>query len=255
MKEAFNFDQHIKTILDSRTLEPEAEVWNKIEARLDHKKRKRKIKQWSYAVAAILVLGLILPVALDNDDQLIDNTSFVNFNDETNTSIAPIKNETNTQKLKSAVVAVGEPVEFTINSAALGYKVKSNDSESKDKTYLNDAPSTIVNENILEVAIANNESVLNVEVLEKKNPPVDVPQIAQLGYNLDDEIEELLKQAELSIEVDEALKNESMSSSLSEADQLLLEAEESLGQSFRTKVFHFVKNSFKDIKTGVVLNK
>ena len=34
MKEASNFDQQIKSILDSRTLEPKAEVWNKIEARL-----------------------------------------------------------------------------------------------------------------------------------------------------------------------------------------------------------------------------
>ena len=255
MKEASNFDQHIKTILDSRTLEPKVEVWNKIEARLDHKKRKRKIKQWSYAVAAILVLGLILPVALDNDDQLLDNTSIVNSNDIKNTSIAPIKNVTNTQKIESAVVEVGEPKTFINNSVGLRDKVKSNVSESKDKTYLNVAPSIIVNESTQEAEIVNNESGLHVEVLEKKTPLVNVSQTSQLAYNLDDEIETLLKQAELSIEVDEALKNESMSSLLSEADQLLLEAEESLGQSFRTKVFHFVKNSFKDIKTGVALNK
>lgn len=255
MKEASNFDQHIKTILDSRTLEPKVEVWNKIEARLDHKKRKRKIKQWSYAVAAILVLGLILPVALDNDDQLLDNTSIVNSNDENNTSIAPIKNETNTQKIESAVVGVGEPKTFINNSVALRDKVKSNVSESKDKTYLNVAPSIIVNESNQEAEIVNNESDSKIKLLDPKHPKVDLSQTSQLAYNLDDEIETLLKQAQLSIEVDEALKNESMSSYLSEADQLLLEAEESLGQSFRTKVFHFVKNSFKDIKTGVALNK
>lgn len=254
MKEVSNFDQHIKTILDSRTLEPEAEVWNKIEARLDHKKRKRKIKQWSYAVAAILVLGLILPVALDSEDQIIDNTSFVNFNDEINTSIAPIKNETNTQKLKSAIVAIGESKGDINESVASGDKAQLRVADPNEKAYLKSTPSTKIN-NIQEVAIVNNESGLNVEVLEKNPPPVDLSQTSQLVYNLDDEIEKLLKQAELSIEVDEALKNESMSSCLSEADQLLLEAEESLGQSFRTKVFHFVKNSFKDIKTGVVLNK
>ena len=255
MKEVSNFDQHIKTILDSRTLEPKVEVWNKIEAHLDHDKRKRKIKQWSYAVAAILVLGLILPVALDNDDQLLDNTSIVNSNDIKNTSIAPIKNVTDTQKIESAVVEVGEPKTFINNSVALRDKVKSNVSESKDKTYLNVASSIIVNESTQEEAKLNNESVSKVEVLNPKHPKVDEPQTTQFAYNLDDEIETLLKQAELSIEVDEALKNESMSSLLSEADQLLLEAEESLGQSFRTKVFHFVKNSFKDIKTGVALNK
>ena len=81
MKEVSNFDQQIKSILDSRTLEPKAETWNMIEARLDHKKRKKNIKQWSYAVAAILVLGLILPVAFETDDQLIDNTSIVNSKD------------------------------------------------------------------------------------------------------------------------------------------------------------------------------
>ena len=255
MKEASNFDQHIKSILDSRTLEPKPEIWNKIEARLDHKKRKRNIKQWSYAVAAILVLGLILPVALDSDDQLIDNTSFVNSNDQNNTSIAPIINKTNTQKLKSAVVEVGDPIEFINNSAALGHKAQFNGLEPKEKTYLNVASSTIVNEKTKEVAIVNDESDSNLQVLETKHPTVNVSQKSQLAYNLDDEIETLLNQAQLSIEVDEALKKESMSSSLSDADQLLLEAEESIGQSFRTKVFHFVKNSFKDIKTGVALNK
>ena len=255
MKEVSNFDQQIKSILDSRTLEPKAEIWNKIEARLDHKKRKKNIKQWSYAVAAILVLGLILPVVFETDDQLIDNTSIVNSKDVNNTSIAPIKNETNTQKLKSAVVEVKEPKAFNNNSAALGYKVQSDNSESKDKTYLNVAPSTIIDENIQEAAIVNNESDLKTKVLGTKHRKDDVSQTSQLAYNLDDEIETLLNQAQLSIEVDEALKNESMSSSLSEADQLLLEAEESIGQSFRTKVFHFVKNSFKDIKTGVALNK
>lgn len=255
MKEVSNFDQHIKSILDSRTLEPKAEIWNKIEARLDHKKRKKNIKQWSYAVAAILVLGLILPIALDSDDQLIDNTSIVNSKDVNNTSIAPIKNETNTQKLKSAVVEVKEPKIFINNSATLGYKVQSNVSESKDKMYLNVAPSTIIDENTKEATIVNNESDLKTKVLGTKHRKDDVSQKSQLAYNLDDEIETLLNQAQLSIEVDEALKNESMSSSLSEADQLLLEAEESIGQSFRTKVFHFVKNSFKDIKTGVALNK
>ena len=254
MKEVSNFDQQIKSILDSRTLEPKAETWNMIEARLDHKKRKKNIKQWSYAVAAILVLGLILPVVFETDDQLIDNTSIVNSKDVNNTSIAPIKNETNTQKLKSAVVEVKEPKAFN-NSAALGYKVQSDNSESKDKTYLNVAPSTIIDENIQEAAIVNNESDLKTKVLGTKHRKDDVSQTSQLAYNLDDEIETLLNQAQLSIEVDEALKNESMSSSLSEADQLLLEAEESIGQSFRTKVFHFVKNSFKDIKTGVALNK
>lgn len=255
MKEASNFDQHIKSILDSRTFEPKAEIWNKIEARLDDNKRKKNIKQRSYAVAAILVLGLILPVALDNDDQLVDNTSIVNSNNENNTSIAPIKNVTDTQKIESAVVEVGEPKTFINNSVAFRDKVKSNVSESKDKTYLNVASSIIVNESTQEAEIVNNESDSKVEVLNPKHPKVDEPQTTQFAYNLDDEIETLLNQAQLSIEVDEALNNERMSSSLSEADQLLLEAEESIGQSFRTKVFHFVKNSFKDIKTGVALNK
>lgn len=255
MKEVSNFDQHIKSILDSRTLEPKAEIWNKIEARLDHRKRKKNIKQWSYAVAAILVLGLILPVALDSDDQLIDNTSIVNLKDVNNTSIDPIKNETNTQKFKSEVVEVIEPKAFINNSVALRDKVQSNVSESKDKTYLNVAPSIIVNENTKEATIVNNESDSKVKLLDPKHPKGELSQNSQLAYNLDDEIETLLNQAQLSIEVDEALKNESMSSFLSEADQLLLEAEESIGQSFRTKVFHFVKNSFKDIKKGVALNK
>ena len=113
----------------------------------------------------------------------------------------------------------------------------------------------VFNENTQEAAKVNNESDLKTKLFDLKHPKVDVSQTSQLAYNLDDEIEILLNQAQLSIEVDEALKNESMSSSLSEADQLLLEAEESIGQSFRTKVFHFVKNSFKDIKTGVALNK
>ena len=40
MKEVSNFDQQIKSILDSRTLEPKLK-WNMIEARLDHKNEKR----------------------------------------------------------------------------------------------------------------------------------------------------------------------------------------------------------------------
>lgn len=255
MKEASNFDQHIKTILDSRTLEPRAEVWNKIEARLDHKKRKRKIKQWSYAVAAILVLGLILPVALDNDDQLLDNTSIVNSNDIKNTSITPIKDKTDNQKSQSVVVETVKHKEGINNLIISEKKELISGTEPQKKIYINIASSTITNNNIQEEAKLNNESDSKIKLLDPKHPKVDLSQTSQLAYNLDDEIETLLYQAQLSIEVDEALTNESMSSSLSEADQLLLEAEESLGQSFRTKVFHFVKNSFKDIKTGVVLNK
>ena len=53
-------------------------------------------------------------------NQIIDNTSIVNSKDVNNTSIAPIKNETNTQKFKSVVVEVKEPKAFINNSAALG---------------------------------------------------------------------------------------------------------------------------------------
>ena len=157
------------------------------------------------------------------------------------------------KKLKSAVVEVKEPKTFNNNSAALGYKVQSDNSESKDKTYLNVAPSTIIDENIQEAAIVNNESDLKTKVLGTKHRKDDVSQTSQLAYNLDDEIETLLNQAQLSIEVDEALKMKACHLRYQKLINFLLEAEESIGQSFRTKVFHFVKNSFKKTSKQVSL--
>lgn len=253
MRVMSNFDQEIKKVLDNRVLTPQTEVWTNIEKHLEKKRHKQSYVRWSIAVAAVFVLGLILP-NLFNNNKINNNENFVLSKGTTNDTNIIVEShndlpENTTNKTEESNKSMSILSQLEINEREIANTNGVNQKNEIEETI------ALINSNenalqeLVSEAIATEEKipVLEEQLMVPKNK-------TNIAYDIDHEIESLLDQANLSIEVDEVLKNESLFSQANE-DQLLLEVEESIGQSFRTKVFHLVKNSFKDIKKSVVLNK
>ncbi len=255
MEEVSNFDKNIKTILDSRTFKPKAKVWINIEERLEKNRRKQSYIRWSTAVAAVFVLGLILP-NLFNNNTINNNESFILSKGTANDVKIIVDSHNDLIKNPIAETEESNKSMSTFSKLEINKSRVANTNDINEKNKIEEGVALISsNENTLQelvfesTASEEKKLVLEEEQLILHQDKVDI------AYNIDHEIESLLNQANLSIEVEDVLNSESLLSSQEDVDQLLLEAEESIGQSFRTKVFHLVKNSFKDIKKGVVLNK
>ena len=67
--------------------------------------------------------------------------------------------------------------------------------------------------------------------------------------NIDKEADYLLKAAQKELLLEKTLSTESY---IVDADLLLLEVEEEIEPSLKTKVYHTIKDGFKKVKTAVV---
>ena len=248
------FEEQLKEKLEKRTIQPSDDAWKTLANRLDNhdKSQNRKAFWWIGIAASIVGVALVtMLVSKDTGTEIaLPKTVDVQFQDETKTDadasgqvettqqqteelpkseITPVKKEQPVTKMANVQQqsTLEKPMTLKEALASNDEKVQAeNQQETKNPINASDFEQAKVNDVVAEIQKINNE---NQGVTEA-------------------EIDSLLKQAEREI-----LKNQIYNETTRtvDANALLEDVEAELEQSFRTRVFEALKDSYVTVKTAV----
>ena len=250
------FEENIKDKLEKRTLSPSSESWSKLSDKLetDQKKSKNPLFWW-FSIAAGLIIMIAVSAHFFNSNRDDALPKMV----EENKKVEPFKantqkqNEINSIELAKEEDLVKNKDESLLNkeeSHIINYK-KVRGEKSKIATKLSNKiePKTKTNttkqedfikqkaQNLLDEVIMENAVAEALKELKSENTTVT-----------DREIDSLLKIASKEL-FKQKLQKET--SKTVDANALLMSVEDEMGQSFRSKVFEALKDSYDTVKTAV----
>ena len=248
------FEEQIKEKLEGRQIEPSSKLWGQLSDRLDNQNKSSNNKRWIWWLGMAATILILLSI------------SFNYFGSETVPNHTPaIVNEQ--PKVENSIIN-SEPEVFPNEALA------QEDVEDFQRSKITEKPRVNVSTKDLEVitivpstkeAIAHNDSNQQIVTtnavqqdlapleLDKKQIDNAVADILKFEANsskevTDAQIDSLLKSAQR-----ELFKNRifNENSNVVNADALLQDVEEDLGQSFRTKVYEALKDNYEKVKTAV----
>ncbi|WP_100614331.1 hypothetical protein [Confluentibacter citreus] len=225
------FEQHIKDKLTNRTLQPSPDAWNTLSKRLDHQTETRKNKPyWWLGLAASIVGVLLVTTLFNNRDADIESNPIIVDNPQ------PIK----------------DVLQENVEPQDLIKKKKPIITEQINKKEV-----LIVNNTDNQTTALTKETVKSAELAVKEltfeeQKIQDVAAQIQLlkdnkGDVSDSEIDALLLKAQKEINLNQLYSNKG----LVDAKSLLQDVEADIDQSFRSKVFEALKDSFGTVKSAV----
>jgi len=251
------FEENIKDKLEKRTLSPSSESWSKLSERLDadEKKSKNPIFWWLSIAAGLIIMIAVsahffrsndtensLPKLVNDDsevEQLEDKDS--NQNDIKSIELAIEIDVTEDDNKNSTIEREPKIIDYKkvtnkkvepSTQLVQNRNSKSENSESKKTEELNIDLQNVTSDNLVKEAVA--EALNN---LKSQNTTVT-----------DKEIDSLLKVASKEL-FKEKLQKETTKTV--DANALLISVEDEMGQSFRSKVFEALKDSYDTVKTAV----
>lgn len=239
---ANKFDNSIKEVLESRTLQPSTDAWTKLSGRLETENKKQNYKVfWWLGVAASLV-GLLF-VAFQ----------FVNTNEEKPIIVdAPTNIK---QTIPVVVTQIEKQKEFlkeeksfeTIQNRSLkddSIVIISENSAAITSKYVDEKESnqTTISANSIEEKLTLEEQKIQDVVAKVHELKAQHKEVS------DDVIDALLREAQKEIRLKQLYN---ATTGIVDANILLQEVEADLDQSFRSKVFEALKASYNSVKTAV----
>ncbi|BAO74932.1 hypothetical protein [Winogradskyella sp. PG-2] len=251
------FEEHLKDKLEKRSLSPSAEGWSKLSERLDaDQKKSRNLIYWWLSIAAGLIIMIAVSVQFFNNEgseeiiqQVVEEvqrefqkekeTQNINIKETTELAIEDESNE----HLKDDAPIINKP-------RIIEYKKVT---EKRPKSMIQIAEN---NKSTIKTAIPNKEDLLKEDLSVNSGKLIIEDAVATAIKQLksddnsvtDREIDSLLKVASKELFKNKLQKE---SSKTVDADALLLSVQEDMGQSFRTKVFEALKESYETVKTKV----
>ncbi|WP_179339730.1 hypothetical protein [Winogradskyella ludwigii] len=254
------FEENIKDKLEKRTLTPSSESWSKLSDRLDAEDNKtKKPIYWWLSIAAGLIIMIAISVQFFNTDesentlpQVVEenvieeqlNDKNLEFNQKESIEVVNEDNSVIEEELKK------ETLPKTKASKIIDYKKVIN-KKSEPKTQLAEQGKSVD-----ETITINKEEALNNEVENLLQEAKLKTAVAEAITNIklkepsvsDQEIDSLLKIASKEL-FKQNLEIESLRTV--DANSLLMSVEDEMGQSFRSKVFEALKDSYGTVKTAV----
>lgn len=250
------FEEHLKDKLEKRSLSPSSESWSKLAERLDadDKKSKRPIFFWLSIAAGILIMIAISAQFFGSETSKEVIPQVV----EENISVESIKGENQDSNTENSIQLVNEnSLEDKNNEASRISQSQDFDTkhvahkltESKTQRVKNDkdfkTPGlTTLNENLnkklqkeSDELLMKNEFAEALNKLKTENTSVTDKEIDSLLKLASKELFKEKLQRETTITVD--------------AQALLMSVQDEMGQSFRSKVFEALKDSYETVKTAV----
>ncbi|MHA7056221.1 hypothetical protein ACWGOQ_0003305 [Aquimarina sp. M1] len=266
------FEDSIKEKLEQRTIEPSAETWNILEQQLNDQHSHKKVKNyWWLGIAASIAGFLILSTVFIMSDEKIEpsnrelvDASEDSFKEKKSTDFVEIIPEELIQETKKEQADKEAFIKYT--------KVaKSHDGESsslKNSKHKEDIQEENNNQNRIRERIFKTSTTTTIAIeldkgvydegkslqlitkaIESKIADV-VEKVKELEKNnetvSDEEVDALLRKAQLEITTEEILKSNTVS-----ASALLLDVESELDESFKDRVFEALKTGFEKLKTTV----
>lgn len=248
------FEENIKDKLEKRTLSPSSDGWSKLSNRLDDaEKKSKKPIFWWLGVAAGLLVMLAISISFFN----LEDTEKISpqLVEEDSTTTPLIKKPVDTElKIPQELVnqTKDKKTELpTPNEAPIKDYKKIMNTITNPKTQLADT-----NKKTLEPITKSIHKDANNTLETETEDRIIKDALAEAMKTLksenssvtDKEIDSLLKIASKEL-FRERLQNET--TKIVNATQLLESVEDEMGQSFRSKVFEALKESYETVKTAV----
>lgn len=239
-------DNHIKDLLEQRSILPSQNAWSKLETRLDKDEKKSK-KPWFWlsGLAATLVgVLLIVNLGTKKDINTIVNVD-IDFGNEIN-NVSPTVLEPSEMVSAEAINKEQDAV-TTIKKndtkAIIKIKKAALKPQTVNKTLYASNEASNINQNINETISA--ETLTSNELFVNDNIVVAAATIAQ------EKEEEILLETNQLLE-DALAKVSNLETKTIDAASLLYDVEVEVEQSFRTRMFAKIKDNAMDLKTIIV---
>ena len=252
------FEEQIKDKLEKRTLSPSTKSWSKLSERLDDDQKKTKNPlYWWLSIAATLVIMLAVAVQYYGKSE-VEQVIPVLVNEETKQEAKDEKQPNDGEVNSLELASEDHPmhVEEKKNDAKpqnpqiLDYKKQNTTSNSNTRLAQNNeiqknTESQTTGTSLKEAQVLNKELILDKTALADALKDINVAKASVTER----EIDSLLKIASNELLMDKLQKE---TTKTVDATRLLMEVEEDMGQSFRSKVFDALKDSYETVKTAVV---
>lgn len=251
------FEENIKDKLEKRTLSPLSESWSKLSERLDadDNSSKKPIFWWlSIAAGLLIMIAISVQFFTQNESEKVMPNVVEEplIKEQINEKISESNAEKTNQLAneENGVEDKEEALPIINESKIIDYK-NATTKKSELKTQLANQ-NTSVNKN----TDIKQEDLLNKEVQDLLDEAQINNAIAEAKKTLksentsvtDQEIDSLLKIASKEL-FKEKLNLQTIKTV--DANALLISVEDEMGQSFRTKVFEALKESYETVKTAV----
>ena len=247
------FEENIKDKLEKRTLSPSAEGWSKLSNRLDtdQKKSKNPIFWWLSIAAGLIIMIAVSAhffksnIEKDNSPQMVnEKPEIINgendtpqLNDNKTIELADVDDSGEEKKENLPISKKPQIIEY---SKEIQKQHKNKEQLAKNDS--NDLKKLGNNKNEENKEITGN-SIMKEAIAEAMN---DIK--SENATVSDREIDSLLKIASKEL-FKEQLQKESAKTV--DANALLMSVEDEMGQSFRSKVFEALKESYETVRTAV----
>ncbi|WP_114491290.1 hypothetical protein [Candidatus Ulvibacter alkanivorans] len=243
-------EENIREQLQEREIQPSANAWNDLEAKLSKQDERRPSYLWwgvAASIAAVLIVGSLLFTASENpsNELIVEESIPKNSEVEQNIQDMPVQRtaqelaseETVSEAPQKELIAVDTPTrEIAKNNEQKGDTTKSG-SNAIQKLPKKEARVAAIdkNRNAEDAKVA--EVVAQVKALQESNRIVSA-----------EEVDMLLATAQKELQTARILDENTQKV---DATALLQEVEFSLERSFRDKVFDALGNGFEKIRTAV----
>ena len=248
------FEEQLKEKLEKRSLQPSKDSWAKLSERLDAEDKKSR-KPWftwmSIAAGIIILLSILIQTfGSETDQEVIPQIVEEDTIENTLEEQLPISNENKAIELVAEEQA--EDVNATPDKTDNQSKLVQPKSKPENASKIRLADQT--NDKSESKDVIKEPKELSKELI--KDAQINKEAVAQALQNLDAEksnvtdreVDSLLKLASKALVKDKLLKE---SSKTVNAQSLLEEVEDEMGQSFRSKVYEALKDGYKTVKTAV----
>lgn len=247
-------EDNIREKFETREIKPSAEVWKKLEEKLDSAQPKKKGKVFYYAAASLVGILILTSVfitrnGLDVNNKVVEEKIQLNQT-ELQTEIVPEKinseeivsedknseklNSEEKQKSNSEEVKAIPPIKSSIDEKIESKETIANISNKEMKKLVIKENLTISEEEKI-ISDKVNEVVSSVKKLQENNTEVTIT-----------EVEKLLNNARRDIQAQRILNNPKV-----DATALLRDVEWELDKSFRDKVFEALGEGFQKVRTAI----
>ncbi|SHH01446.1 hypothetical protein [Winogradskyella jejuensis] len=265
------FEEQIKDKLEQRTLTPSAEAWSKLSQQLDaEEKRNKKLSFWWFGIAASIAALVFVSVSYFNNgtESTVDE---IIVKEEIKDVISPkaedaiLKNENANQENQLVVSEKNEEVEDdteTPKKEKLQPRITVEEQRKQNQLVQKPADKK---ENRA-VAKVEKQKLPELDKLELKKSSVDdLLHTPEVEFNsviavlqdsksenkntvTDQQIDSLLKVANRELFMDKTIKKKT---NVVNAEALLQDVEEAMGESFRTRIYKTLKGGYEEVKTRV----
>ncbi|WP_282043604.1 hypothetical protein [Winogradskyella flava] len=250
------FEEQLKDKLEKRSLQPSIESWSKLSERLDTQEKKSK-NPWFWWMGIAAGVIIMIAIVVQTFGSKIDDNTTPQIVEEESMELIIEPKQPNLNEVKAIELAAEnektdseidendtkEEVQIINYKSVINKKQKTktqlaSNQESEDNKVERLKDSNKAQQSLVKQTMINKNAVVEaLDQLRSETPSVT-----------DREVDSLLKLASKELFKDKLRKE---TSKTVDANSLLLDVEEEMGQSFRTKVYEALKESYETVKTAV----